>query len=75
MVRTNVTLRDVHITASALDERKEEVLATGLLSKHACSTNAARVDGAGFTQARRDKELKHHELVECARRLLVVVAI
>ena len=39
------------------------------------ATNAARVDGAGFTQARRDKELKCHELVECARCLLVVVAI
>ena len=89
MVRTNVMLRDMNITVSARDERKVEVLASGLPLNHgaqlavdvtlrsalkACgapATNAAQV--AGFTQARRDKELKYHELVE--RCLLVVVAI
>ena len=91
-MRTNVMLRDLNITVSALDERKVEVLASGLPLNHgalaidvtlrsalkACgapATDAARVDGAGFTQARRDKELTYHELVECGRCLLVVVAI
>ena len=90
VVRTNVMLRDMNITVSALDERKAEVLASSVPLKHgaqlavdvtlrsalkACvapATNAARV-GARFTQARRDKELKYHTLVECARCLLVVV--
>ena len=93
VVRTNLMLRDMNITVSARDERKVEVLASGLPLNHgaqlavdvtfrsalkACgspATNAARVDGAVFNQCRRDKELKYHELVECARCLLVVVAI
>ena len=88
MVRTNVMLRDMNITVSALDERKVEVLAirfaaelrsqlaidvtlrSALKACGAPAINAARVDGAGFTQARRDKELNYHELVECARCLL-----
>ena len=92
-VRTNVMLRDMNITESALDERKVEVLASGLPLNHGAqlaiditlrsaltthgtaSGSAARVDGAGFPEARRDKEAKDHELVEGTRYLLVVVAI
>ena len=73
-MRQNVMLREMNVTVSALDERRVEVLASGLPLNHGAQlaidvtlrsaltaggaprTNAARVDGAGFAQARREKE-------------------
>ena len=50
-------------------------LRSALTTHGTASRSAARVDGAGFPQARRDKEAKYHELVEGTGCLLVVVAI
>ena len=80
-------LRDMNVTVSALDPGMlllnrgaqlaiDVTLRNDLTAGGAPRTNAARVDGPRFAQARRDnKERKYQELVESERCLWVVVAI